>query len=72
MIVKFDEVFRKNDDGSLTPPLRQIKVGGAKFGQGVTLNPGANFAGIDFHQYIDHYLDVEEEGGVLIIKRIIE
>lgn len=69
MRVPFDTVFIQHPDGSLEPR-RRIKVGGVEFGPGIRFTKGVSFAGIDFTLFINHYLEVDEEEGILIIRQI--
>lgn len=68
MRVRFNEIFQVNS-GQLSP-LRRIRVGGVSFGPGVSFGAGVAFGGINFHEYIDHDLEVEEKDDVLVIKGI--
>lgn len=65
--LKFFDIFQQNPDGSLTPK-RVIQVGGITFGPGVAFGRGVSFGGVDFFQYQNNDVAVEEQGGVLIIK----
>lgn len=67
---KFLEIFKENNDGSLTPQ-RQIFVNGITFGPGVNFQKGVAFGGIDFHLY--KYWDIRgiEQGGALNITGFI-
>ena len=67
--LKFDSVFLKNPDGSLTPKQR-IRVGGVELSTGVTFRKGVAFGGIDFTQFIDRDIEVETDGQILVIKGI--
>lgn len=67
--VTFDSVFTKHEDGSLEPKQR-IRIGGVSLGPGVRFSRGTSFAGVDFALFVGRDLDVEEEGGVLVIKGI--
>jgi hypothetical protein len=63
---KFLDVFKENNDGSLTPK-RQIYINGITFGSGTNFQKGVAFGGIDFHLY--KYWDIAgvEQNGVLSI-----
>lgn len=67
MKIKFLEVFKENNDGSLTPQ-KPIFINGISFGPGITFQKGVAFGGIDFHLY--KYWDIEADikEGVLDIK----
>lgn len=67
----FNQIFKDNGDGSLSP-IRPTRVGGVTISPGVTFAPGVSFAGIDFTKYISHDLEANEEDGVLVIAGIYE
>lgn len=64
---KFFEIFRENQDGTLTPT-RTIRVGPATFGSSVTFGPGVSFGGINFFDFKGNDIQAEDENGVLVIK----
>ena len=69
MRMSFDELFRRNADGTISP---RISV----HFNGVTMVPGAEFGGdvrwggVDLTQFADKDLDVEIQDGVHAIKGI--
>jgi hypothetical protein len=67
MKIKFLEVFKENNDGSLTPQ-RPIFINGISFGPGVTFQKGVAFGGVDFHLYKYWDIEAEDNNGVLDIK----
>jgi len=68
MRYKFNEIFRENPDGTLTPKIT-INVGGtATFGSGVTFSPGVSFSRVNFFDYRGLDIEAEEKKGVLVIK----
>lgn len=67
MRLKFKEVFKENNDGSLTPQ-KPIFVNGISFNQGVTFQKGVSFGGIDFHLYKYWDIEADDKNGVLDIK----
>lgn len=69
MRYKFNDIFRENEDGTLSP-VRQVRIGGVSFGPTVSFGPNAAFASINFHQYKGHDLEADEEDGVLVIQGI--
>ncbi len=70
MKVKFDQVFTKNIDGTLSP-LRPTRYGNITIRPGVTLGSGVVLGGIDFSHFSSHELEIEEEkDGTIIIKGI--
>ena len=64
---KFNEVFLRNPDGSLTPKIT-LRIGGVTFGPGVRFGPGVKFSGIDFFDYLGHDIAVVDVNGILEIK----
>jgi hypothetical protein len=67
MRYRFEEVFQRNPDGSLTPR-RTIHINGVTFGYGVTFNRGVAFGGIDFFNFENKDIEADEINGVLNIK----
>ena len=67
--VTFDTIFISHSDNSYEPRQR-IRVGSVEFGPGVKLRSGVAFGGVDFDQIINHELEVETQGDVLVIKGI--
>lgn len=68
MKYKFNEIFRENPDGTLTPKVT-INVGGtATFGSGVTFGPGVSFGGVNFFDFKGSDIEAEKKKGVLVIK----
>lgn len=65
----FDDIFRENPDGSLTP-LRQIQIGGVTLGSGVTFAKGTYFGGVDFTLFRGHAIEADVVGDILIIRGI--
>ncbi len=64
---RFWEIFRENPDGSLTP-MKTISVNGVLFGSQVSFGPGVQFAGMNFHNYKNLDMAVEEKDDALVIK----
>jgi hypothetical protein len=63
---KFDEVFKENSDGSLTP-VRSIQVHQTVFGPSASFRKGVAFGGINFHLYKNRDIAAEEKNGTLKI-----
>jgi len=64
---KFSEIFKENDDGSLSPRMT-IKIGGIILGgESVKFTRGVKFAGIDIFDYYGKDIEVKEENGIIII-----
>lgn len=69
MRYNFNEIFKENPDGSLTP-IRRIRIGGVELGPGVTFSRGAYFGGVDFTLFRGHRIEVNQEGDVFIVQGI--
>ena len=65
--IPFHQVFKENEDGTLTP-LRAIHVNGVTFGQGVSFGKGVSIGGVNFFDYKGLDIAAEEQNGVLSIK----
>ena len=65
--LRFDEVFKRNADGSLTPRMI-IRLGGLTFGPGVSFGPGIEFGGVNIYKYQTNDIGAIEENGTLVIK----
>jgi len=64
----FFEVFRENEDGSLTP-LGTIKIGGVMLGAGsVKFTRGVIFAGINIFDFYGRDIEAKEENGMVEIE----
>ena len=65
---KFLEVFKENEDGSLTPK-ETIKIGGVMLGaNSIRFSKGVAFAGVNIFDYYGKDLEVEYENEILVIK----
>ena len=63
----FDKIFQENPDGSLS--LKQpIEVSGTVLQPGAIFKRGVYFNGIDFHEYKNRDLAVEEHNNTFRIK----
>lgn len=67
MRYNFNQLFRENPDGSLTPRFN-IKIGGVTFGPSITFTKGVSFSGINVFDFKGSDIEVEQEGDVLVIK----
>lgn len=63
----FDEVFQTNPDGTLVPKM-VIRVNSITIGPGVSFGHGVSFGGVDFTNFRDFDIAVEEESGIVVIK----
>lgn len=62
----FNEIFKENLDGSLTP-IKTVQVNGIMVGPNVTFQKGVAFGGVDFHLYKNSHIAAKEENGILNI-----
>ncbi|MFA5248166.1 MAG: hypothetical protein WC415_02900 [Patescibacteria group bacterium] len=69
--IKFNSIFNLYADGTIEPR-QQIMVRGVVFGPGVRFSKGVAFAGIDFSLFINHDIEADNEGGMVIIKGIYQ
>lgn len=68
----FFDIFKKNEDGSLTPK-KTIKIGGVVLGaNSIKFSKGVIFAGLNIFDYYGRDLEVEQENGIIIIKGFYE
>lgn len=66
MRYRFNEIFERNQDGSLTPR-KTLHVNGVTFGYGVRFNRGVAFGGIDFFNFDGNDIEANEIDGILHI-----
>ena len=64
----FNELFTL--EGGKITPTRRVRIGGVEFGSEVSFDSGVSFAGINLSQFTNNYFEVEERGGVWVIKGI--
>lgn len=69
MKYNFNEIFKENSDGSISP-IKRIRVGGVTLGPGVTMRAGVAFGGVDFYQFKGHQIEADQDGEILVIKAI--
>lgn len=67
MRYRFDEIFQKNEDGSLTPR-RTIHINGVTFGYGIRFGRGVAFGGVDFFNFEGQGIEADEINGILNIR----
>ncbi len=63
----FFDVFNENPDGTLSPK-RPINVSGITLAADVSLSPGVEVGGIDFHKFKNFPIAADEQGGILLIR----
>lgn len=67
MRVPFGQIFISNPDGSVSPRM-PVQVGGVTMGPGVTFTRGVSFGGMDVASLQGKWLEIDQLGGVTIIK----
>lgn len=69
MIAQFDQIFKTNVDGSISPRY-VVQVGGVTMSPGVAFGQGVSMGGVDIAAYKGHDLLVDTAKGVVILKGI--
>ena len=67
--INFDKIFQIHPDGSIEPK-SLVKIGGVQFGPGVRFGKGIAFSGIVIADYLGRDFEVQEEGGITVIKGV--
>jgi len=67
MRVSFSSVFQANPDGSFTPR-GVVRIGGVQMGPGVAFGRGVSVGNIELAAMQGRDLEVENEGGIIVIK----
>lgn len=67
MKYRFGEIFRENEDGSLSPT-RTVNINGVTFGPGVSFGPGVLFGGINIFDFRGSDVEADTVGNVLVIR----
>jgi len=67
MRYRFQDIFRENQDGSLTP-ISHIKIGSANIGPGLSFKDGVSFGGVNIFDFKGKDIEAEQARGVLIIR----
>ena len=65
--MSFDELFRRNAEGMISPRL-PVQIGGVTVGPGGASDEGASFGGVDLAQFLGKDLDVEIQDNIHVIK----
>lgn len=68
MKYQFEEIFEKNNNGTLSPKDKAISIGGVVFGPGVSFGKGVLFGGINIFDFIDKDIEADETNNVLVIR----
>jgi hypothetical protein len=71
MVAKFDQIFKTNDNGSISP-IYVVQVGGVTMSPGVSFTPGVSMGGVDIASYKGHDLLVDTAKGVIVLKGILK
>lgn len=69
--MQFDQVFKRNTDGSFSP-LVPIQINGEAVNTGVQITSGIGYGGVDVTLYQGHYLLVDTIKGVYIIRKFLK
>lgn len=69
MKIHFTNIFKVYPDGSIEP-LRPVMISGVQLGPGVRFTQGVSFGGVDLSLYTQKDLEIENSGGVVVIKGI--
>lgn len=67
MRYKFNQVFREEEDGRLTP-MHHVQIGGVSIGPGITFGSGVEFSGVNIHDFKGYDLEVEEKDNKLVVR----
>jgi hypothetical protein len=69
--VKYDDVFKRNSDGSYTT-LHPVQINGDIIGSGASFPPGTSFGGVDVAAYAGHDILIDTVNKVVIIRRFLD
>ena len=64
---KFQEIFKINDSGTLTPK-KSVRIGSTIISPAVTFGRKAIFNGLNFFDVKGLDMEVEEKEGILVVK----
>jgi hypothetical protein len=67
MRYRFDNVFQRNSNGTLTP-LRPLQVNTITLGTGTQVGPGVNLGGVNFFEYQNRDIEADEAGDTLVLR----
>ena len=67
--VTFDQVFKRNFDGSFSA-IRPVQINGENLGSDIPFTRGKTFGGVDLAGYAEHDLLIDTSRGVIIIRKI--
>jgi hypothetical protein len=69
--MRYDEVFKRNTDGSFSP-IQPVQINGEAVNTGVQITPGASFGGVDVAAFEGHQLLVDTIKGVIVIRKFLK
>ena len=69
--VKFDDVFKRNTDGSYST-LYPVQINGDIIGSGASFPVGTPFGGVDVGAYAGHDIMIDTVNRVVIIRRFLK
>ncbi|OGL93095.1 hypothetical protein A3H11_03730 [Candidatus Uhrbacteria bacterium RIFCSPLOWO2_12_FULL_47_10] len=67
MRVQFTQLFRRNENGALTP-LSPVNINGIVFGPGVSFGPGVVFGGVNLFDFVNDAIEADQINGVWVIR----
>ena len=70
MLIHSSQLFSVDANGMVTPK-KPIRIGGVQMGTGVSFGSGVSVGDLRLTDIIGKMLDVDEEQGVSVIKRIV-
>jgi len=67
MRYRFNQIFRQNPNGSLSP-LQPVNINGITFGPGVSVGPGVFFGGINIFDFLNNAIEADEINGIFVVR----
>lgn len=67
--VRYDQVFKRNDDGSFSA-IQPVQINGETIGSGLPFTRGTTFGGVDVAAHEGHDLLIDTIKSVVIIRKI--
>ena len=67
--VTFDQVFKRNFDGSFSA-IRPVQINGENLNSDIPFTRGKTFGGVDLAGYAEHDLLIDTSGRMIIIRKI--
>ncbi|HTD41913.1 MAG TPA: hypothetical protein VK671_14895 [Mucilaginibacter sp.] len=69
--MRFDQVFKRNTDGSFSP-IMPIQINGEAVGTGVQITSAVSYGGVDVPSFEGHYLLVDTIKRMYIIRKFLK